>query len=55
MPIEIREVVIRADVRATNSGFEDRKDVAQTVADKELIVQECVEQVMQILRDKKER
>ena len=54
MPIEIREVIIRAEVR--------RRDVpTNTIANnssatnEKSIVRACVEQVMQILRDKEER
>jgi hypothetical protein len=53
MPIEIRELVIRATVRddagAAGAGDEVRGD------EREALVAECIEQVMEILREEKER
>ena len=56
MPIEIRELVIRATVRddagaagAGGAGGDARGD------EREALVAECVEQVMEILRAEKER
>ena len=55
MPIEIRELVIRATVRddvgagAGGAGGDVRGD------DREALVAECIEQVMEILREEKER
>jgi len=54
MPIEIRELVIKATVnesaakRATGKG-------GSGDSDKELIVSECVEQVLDILKERLER
>jgi hypothetical protein len=58
MPIEIRELHIRVSV-----GSEDGKQASGSQAsaagagnvDKNAVVAECVEQVMQILQSKKER
>jgi hypothetical protein len=60
MPVEIRELVIRA---VTTMEREDTTDEADTEAssqsassgDRESIVQECVRQVLRILRKEKER
>ena len=53
MPIEIRELVIRATVRdqtgPTGAGGDARGD------EREALVAECIEQVMEILRAEKER
>lgn len=53
MPIEIRELVIKVEV-----GKERGNAPAQagaTGGDNQQIVQECVDQVMEILKEKKER
>lgn len=53
MPIEIRELVIKVEV-----GNDRRPATAQSGSagrDKQQIVQECVDQVMEILKEKKER
>jgi hypothetical protein len=59
MPIEIRELIITATVNDGNSGPtpegqgpETRK---KTEGDKQAIIQECVEQVMEILNKKQRR
>lgn len=53
MPIEIRELLVKATVRdresERQSGSQDQR------AKKEEIIQECVEQVLDILKHKKER
>ena len=58
MPIEIKELHIRVTIdpaaaRPAASGPVAPK--AGGAADKDAIVAECVEQVMQILQDRKER
>ena len=53
MPIEIRELIIKATVRDRES--ERRTDGNEIRAKKEEIIQECVEQVLEILKRKKER
>lgn len=45
MPIEIKELVVRATIREGEGGGGDKAE----------IVQECVEQVMQLLQDRNER
>ncbi len=50
MPVEIREIIIRA------VALPDEEDnQPQPEANQEAIVQECVRQVMNILRKKEER
>jgi hypothetical protein len=61
MPIEIKELHIRITVNApeSNPGQAPSTAPAQSggdsLADKEAVVAECVEQVLQILQGKKER
>jgi hypothetical protein len=61
MPIEIKELHIRITVNAPeNSGGQapSSNATAQTgggATDKEAIVAECVEQILQILQEKRER
>ncbi|GAA4400446.1 hypothetical protein GCM10023187_13650 [Nibrella viscosa] len=60
MPIEIRELVIRARVEETETAGQagtesSRRGNTLTLADREAIIAACVEQVMQMLEDKKER
>ncbi|QJW89133.1 hypothetical protein HNV11_06875 [Spirosoma taeanense] len=59
MPIEIRELVIRARVDETETASQtdsgNRRGGTLTRADREAIIAACVEQVMQMLEDKQER
>lgn len=58
MPIEIRELIIRASIEETESNTDSNSSSQRrqtSFADKEALVAACVEQVMQILEDKKER
>jgi hypothetical protein len=60
MPIEIRELIIRTTVTGDEGGGGQTTGNAQTSAatakDKQAeIVAECVEQVMEILREERER
>ena len=52
MPIEIRELHIKAEVKTSN---ERPAAPGNLPAMKEKIIAECVERVMQILQEKKER
>lgn len=58
MPVEIRELIIRARVEesenATPANQRHRSPTLST-ADREAIIAACVEQVMQMLNDKRER
>jgi len=53
MPIQINEIVIRATISDKGSG--DRKKPTVDKAEKEAIITECVEQVLEIIEDKMER
>lgn len=58
MPIEIMELVVRASVGNTNqtgqAGYESgSSDVGE--ASRRQIVQDCVDQVLDILRERQER
>lgn len=54
MPIEIKELVIRATVDGGAGGSEGPKNREKELA-REEIVGECVEQVMRILHAQRER
>jgi hypothetical protein len=54
MPIEIREVIIKANVRDAEAQPSDVSP-GQPAADLETLIEVCVEQVLQILDDKKAR
>ena len=64
MPIEIKELHIRMTVNAPGNANEassptpvgnGKPSQSNPAADREALVAECVEQVLQILADKKER
>ena len=57
MPIEIKELYVRFTVNAPDeAGSQIPQPRAEDhAANKEAIVAECVEQVLQILQEKKER
>lgn len=59
MPVEIRELVIRAIATEKSEDDEDAESESPLLAgssnDNEAIVQECVRQVLRILRKEKER
>ncbi len=62
MPIEIKELHIRITVNAPENGSSQGtlpnslfQAGSNSTDDKESIVAECVEQVMQILQEKRER
>ena len=60
MPIEIKELHIRVTVNGAEGGAnkstqDQKQGGGGGSADKEAIIAECVEQVLQILQDKKER
>ncbi len=57
MPLEIRELHIKATV-AEQGGQSSSSSSSESSAggqDKEAIVSECIERVLQILKDKQER
>ena len=58
MPVEIRELHIRVAVNsdsAKQSSPATSPSAAEAAADKDAIVAECVEQVLQIIQAKRER
>lgn len=56
MPIEIRELTIKAFVNETSQQSPPGGSAAQSGSlDKDQIISACVEQVLQILKDKRER
>ncbi|WP_170069450.1 DUF5908 family protein [Spirosoma pollinicola] len=58
MPIEIRELVIKARVEEAENASHTRngsRNRQASFADKEAIIAACVEQVLQIMADKQER
>lgn len=56
MPVEIRELIIRATVGNPNQGGSNNSTATdQEAAPKEEIIKECVGQVMEIIQEKNER
>ncbi len=52
MPVEVKEIVIRAVIGRGGGG---QAETAPNEADRADIVAECVEQVLQILKEREER
>ncbi len=55
MPIEIRELVIRAEVDPRQSEGLQAGQGPGAAADREQLVRDCVEQVMEMIHQKEER
>lgn len=56
MPIEIRELVIRAEVTSPqNGGNADSNSGSGDDTGRENLIRDCVEQVMELIRRKEER
>ncbi len=60
MPVEIKELVIKAVATMTpeddkNDENDEKLSQKKPVDDKEAIIQACVEQVLKVLKRKKER
>jgi hypothetical protein len=56
MPVEIRELIIRAVVNDANEKREAKPDLEhKSAADQEAIIEECVRQVLKILKKSGER
>ncbi len=60
MPVEIRELVIRTIVTSSREAEDDEAAHATSrgssaVSDQDAVVQECVRQVLRILRKERER
>ena len=55
MPVEIKELIIRAVTTIEPEATPQLAPSTNTTAEREAIIQECVRQVLRILRKKKER
>ncbi len=55
MPIEIRELIIKATVKDAGNNSEQRDSSRDSEIRDESLIAECVEQVLEILQKKKER
>jgi hypothetical protein len=55
MPVEIRELQITTVVKDTGAQAATTKGVVNGTSDKDKIVAACVEQVLEILKQKNER
>lgn len=55
MPVEIRELVIRAITKTDAQDDKDQSKVRASSIDTEAVIQECVRQVMYVLKKKEER
>lgn len=55
MPVEIRELVIKATITDSIGKSGTDQGAAGGAADREEIIADCVEQVMALLREERER
>ena len=55
MPVEIRELVIRAVAISDSVAVPDSAQSVPTLVDQEEVIQACVKQVLKILKKEKER
>jgi hypothetical protein len=55
MPVQINELVIRANIKEQDGSAKDAKAVATDKPDKEEIIKECIERVLEILNQQNER
>jgi hypothetical protein len=55
MPVEIRELVIRAVVKNEQNSSQNTETELHQSQDKQAIIEECVKQVLKILKRKQER
>ncbi len=55
MPVEIRELVIRAVITDPRNQNRKDKDGKEPTTDKDAVIAECVRQVLRILQQKGER
>jgi len=55
MPVEIKELIIRATTTETQANTSTGVKYPQVIEDKEAIIDECVKQVLKILKKSKER
>jgi len=55
MPIEVRELVIRAVVEGNQSSQQESSAPDALQQERQQIISECVEQVLEILKERQER
>ena len=55
MPIEVRELVIKAQVGNTTSEQGTTENNTPTHSGQDEIIKQCVEQVLEIIKEKEER
>ena len=55
MPVEIRELVIRAVIKNENNPQPDSEEERPETKNQQAIIEECVKQVLKILKRKQER
>ncbi len=55
MPVEIRELVIRAEVDTRQNQSPQSGQGSENTSDREQLIRDCVDQVMEIIRQKEER
>lgn len=55
MPVEIRELVIRAEIDPQQGQGQESGQNPGSASDREQLIRDCVEQVMEIIRQKEER
>ncbi len=55
MPVEIKELIIRATTTETQENASTGVKYPQIIEDKEAIIAECVKQTLKILKKSKER
>lgn len=55
MPIEIRELVIKATVLPNGAGDASSQGAANGAALSDELIQQCVDKVLEILKEKNER
>ena len=56
MPIEVRELIIKAEVAHRDGGNRESSESSSSgTQDQEAIIKACVERIMEILKEKMER
>lgn len=55
MPVQINEMIIRANIVEADTGDRGQKDAPGAELDKEQIIKECVAKVMELLNRQTER
>ena len=55
MPVEIKELIIRAITIPDDDGAQGKDQPDSFPIDQEIMIQECVRQVLRILRKERER